>query len=161
MFVLFVLVLLPLPWLAWWLLPAARSGNAAAIRLPFHRRFETLSAGTGGQIRRSGSIVVLKSLAWCLLVLAAAQPVWLGAAQPVSTQGRDLMLALDLSGSMETPDFEVQGRAVDRRQKVVMGRRLEAAAAAAVLAATAAAVAVAATRLRYPATYFIVWGQGS
>ena len=67
-----MLVLLPLPLLAWWLLPAARSGNAAAIRLPFHRRFETLSAGTGGQIRRSGSIIALKSLAWCLLVLAAA-----------------------------------------------------------------------------------------
>lgn len=109
-----MLALLPLPLLAWWLLPAARSGNAAAIRLPFHRRFKTLSEGTGGKIRRSGSIVTLKSAAWCLLVVAAAQPVWLGTAQPVSTQGRDLMLALDLSGSMETPDFEVQGRAVDR-----------------------------------------------
>lgn len=109
-----LLILLPLPLLAWWLLPAAQSGGQAALRVPFHRRFETLATGTSGQLRRSGGLVVLKSLAWALLVLAAAQPTWLGPAQPISTQGRDLMLALDLSGSMETPDFEVQGRTVDR-----------------------------------------------
>ena len=49
-----------------------------------------------------------------LLVAAAAQPQWIGPPQAVPTQGRDLMLALDLSESMRTADFEVGGRAVDR-----------------------------------------------
>lgn len=109
-----MLALLPLPLLVWLALPAAKKEAGAALRLPFHRHFETLGGHPAAAMRRRGWIVALKVLAWSALVLAAARPVWLGDAQPVTTRGRDLMLALDLSGSMETPDFEVRGQAVDR-----------------------------------------------
>lgn len=109
-----LLALLPLPLLVWWLLPAAKTGRGAALRLPFHRRFEALDPGQRRTARGAAWIVAAKTLAWVCLVVAAARPIWIGEAQPISTQGRDLMLALDLSGSMETPDFEVQGRSVDR-----------------------------------------------
>lgn len=109
-----VLALLPLPILAYWLLPAARRQSGAALRVPFHSRFGELSAGASAAAGRAGLIVGLKAMAWSLLVLAAARPVWLGESQPISSRGRDLMLALDLSGSMEIPDFEVQGQALDR-----------------------------------------------
>lgn len=109
-----IFALLPLPLLVFWLWPAARSRGGAAIRVPFHRRMDELEAGAGAGSVRRGGIVSLKLLAWTLLVVAAARPIWLGDAQPISSKGRDLMLALDLSGSMEIPDFEVQGQAVDR-----------------------------------------------
>jgi Ca-activated chloride channel family protein len=109
-----LLLLLPLPWLVWWALPAAPEGKAAALRVPFRGRLEALSSGAGRAGRWASAIVAVKALAWALLVLAAARPVWLGEPEQLPTEGRDLMLALDLSGSMETPDFVVEGREADR-----------------------------------------------
>ncbi|MDD3801969.1 MAG: VWA domain-containing protein [Desulfuromonas thiophila] len=58
--------------------------------------------------------MLLAALSWLLLVLACARPQWLGAAVPLPLAGRDLLLAVDLSGSMETPDFVLNGRRVAR-----------------------------------------------
>jgi Ca-activated chloride channel family protein len=102
--------LAPLPLVAWWLLPAAQPGRGGALRIPFYDSIAAL-AGSGGS-RRAG--MGLKVLAWALLVLAASGPRWVGEPQAIPSHGRDLMLALDLSGSMGTPDFEWRGRAVDR-----------------------------------------------
>ena len=107
------LAALPLPWIVRRLTPAARE-RGGALRVPFFRTLAAVSASGGGSSRRGFVVVALKLLAWALLVVAAAQPQWLGPPQAVPTQGRDLMLALDLSESMRTPDFEVGGRAVDR-----------------------------------------------
>jgi Ca-activated chloride channel family protein len=107
------LALLPLPLLAWWLLPAAPAGRGAALRVPFFDAVSGLAGDTSGG-RRERSALGLKALAWLLLVLAAAGPRWVGDPQPVASRGRDLMLALDLSGSMAIEDFEWRGRAVDR-----------------------------------------------
>jgi Ca-activated chloride channel family protein len=96
------------------LLPRAPEGRSGALRVPFFAALGSLPAGRGAPGARGFGALALKLLAWTLLVVAAAQPVWLGPPQRITSQGRDLMLALDLSGSMETPDFEVGGRAVDR-----------------------------------------------
>jgi Ca-activated chloride channel family protein len=53
-------------------------------------------------------------LAWLLLVTAAARPEWLGDPVEQGVSGRDLMLAVDLSGSMEIADFMLRGKKVDR-----------------------------------------------
>ena len=53
-------------------------------------------------------------LAWCLLVVAAARPERIGDELDVPVAGRNLMLAVDLSGSMDQKDFELGGRRVDR-----------------------------------------------
>ncbi len=53
-------------------------------------------------------------LVWLCLLLAAARPQWLGEPIEQAVSGRDLMLAVDLSGSMEIEDFFLHGRAVDR-----------------------------------------------
>ena len=52
--------------------------------------------------------------AWLLLVLAAARPQWVGEAVQLPLSGRDLMLAVDLSGSMKERDFVIEGERVDR-----------------------------------------------
>jgi Ca-activated chloride channel family protein len=114
-----VLALLPLPALAWWLLPRASESGDGALRVPFYEALRALPGTPGAGLRAGGALVLAaKLLAWALLVLAAAQPQWIGDPAPVETHGRDLMLALDLSQSMEREDFEMGGRAVTRHAVV-------------------------------------------
>ncbi|MBZ9611699.1 vWA domain-containing protein [Rheinheimera maricola] len=55
---------------------------------------------------------------WLLLVLGAMQPRWLGEPITLPQQGRDLMLALDLSGSMEIADMQYKGQNIIRLDAV-------------------------------------------
>ena len=106
-----VLAALPLPLLAY-LLPPASPPGGAALRLPFYAQLPGLAAGTPR--RRSWWWVAAAVLTWVLLVLAAARPEWVGAPVSLPVAGRDLMLAVDISGSMEQPDYEMDGRLVSR-----------------------------------------------
>ena len=101
----------PLPWLAGWLLPP-RASASAALRVPYGRRIEAIAAGT--RRPRRVHVAALAWLAWFLLCAAAARPQQLGDAVAPPQSGRDLMLAVDLSGSMSEPDMELGGRVVDR-----------------------------------------------
>lgn len=77
-------------------------------------------AGSAGQAsrRRFGLRSLLAALLWLALVLAAMQPRWLGEPVTLPQQGRDLMLALDLSGSMEIADMQLQGQSINRLDAV-------------------------------------------
>ena len=105
--------LLPLPWLYWRLLPPQPRGLDAALRVPdlqdFERGARATRPGRPRQWRRWLAIV-----AWLLLVAAAANPRWLGEPVGVTSSGRDLMLVLDLSQSMEVKDFVLNDNQVDR-----------------------------------------------
>ena len=109
----FALLALPLPLLVRFLLPAAKGLSEAGLRVPNIESFSTLRD-------RSGSEQIfnwrfwLASIAWILLVLAAARPEKIGEELDVPVAGRNLMLAVDLSGSMDQKDFELGGRRVDR-----------------------------------------------
>lgn len=94
------LALLPLPWLARRLLPAWE-GQRIALRLPF---LAGLPARRGAPAPRPWR-AALACLAWLLLVLALAVPVRIEPPVTRETGGRDVLLALDLSGSMETADM--------------------------------------------------------
>ncbi|MGN6514015.1 MAG: vWA domain-containing protein, partial [Lysobacteraceae bacterium] len=67
--------------------------------------------GGGGVARGAG---VLAWLAWALLCVAAARPQQLGPPVQPPQSARDLMLAVDLSGSMGEEDMALGGRGVDR-----------------------------------------------
>ena len=58
--------------------------------------------------------LVLLSLIWLLLVSAAARPQWLGEAVTLPSSGRDLLLAVDISGSMKTADMVVENQQIPR-----------------------------------------------
>jgi Ca-activated chloride channel family protein len=58
--------------------------------------------------------LLLASVAWVMLLAAAARPVWVGDTVAMPVSGRDLMLAVDLSGSMQEQDFILNGQVVDR-----------------------------------------------
>lgn len=102
--------LLPLPLLVRLLLPARRS-SAAALRVPWGARLDTV-AGTG--ITGVRGAWLLPVLAWVLLCSAAARPLQLGAAQVPPHEARQMLLAVDLSGSMSETDMELGGEVVDR-----------------------------------------------
>lgn len=54
-------------------------------------------------------------VAWCLLVIAVARPQWIQEPLTKTLPGRDLLIAVDLSGSMETEDFtDKAGQLTDR-----------------------------------------------
>ena len=104
-----LLLLLPLPWLLRWLLPP-RQVRRDALRMP------TLlaDAQTSEQPLQRRWPLWLATLIWLLLVLAAARPERLGEPLPVRSDAREMMLAVDLSGSMEIADMTWQGNRVDR-----------------------------------------------
>jgi Ca-activated chloride channel family protein len=104
---------LPLPWIMRWLLPKAPPPNDAALRVPFIEEFDGANAGTSHPVTAPWALW-LAVAAWILLVVASARPQWLGDPVNLPVSGRDLMLGVDLSGSMATEDFELAGRAVDR-----------------------------------------------
>lgn len=53
-------------------------------------------------------------LVWILLIIAVARPLWMGEPIELPSKGRDLMMAVDLSGSMQIEDMVLNGQAVDR-----------------------------------------------
>ncbi|GAB6195570.1 vWA domain-containing protein [Lysobacter xanthus] len=105
------LLAIPLPWLLLALVrPVPTEG--AALRLPIASSIAELTAATPRM--RKPKVGLLAGLAWILLCIAAARPQQLGPPVQPPAQGRDLMLALDLSGSMNEPDMEIGGNVVDR-----------------------------------------------
>jgi Ca-activated chloride channel family protein len=57
-------------------------------------------------------------LLWLLLLLAAARPTWIGEAIELPNSGRDLMLAVDISGSMQVEDMQLGKNLVSRVEAV-------------------------------------------
>ncbi|MGI9510389.1 MAG: VWA domain-containing protein [Geminicoccaceae bacterium] len=107
------LALLPLPLIAWYLLPAAAPLTALTLpdRLATFMMAGRDGGGGSGLSRRLP--IALAAIGWIALVLALAAPVTKG--DPLQeASGRDLLLALDLSASMEARDVELDGRRVDR-----------------------------------------------
>ncbi len=104
---------LPLPFLFRWMLPPADRLQEAGLQVPSLTGFEMLLARSRAEVLLNWRFW-LASLAWILLVLAAARPERIGEELDVPVSGRNLMLAVDLSGSMDQKDFELGNRRVDR-----------------------------------------------
>lgn len=110
-----LIVLLPLPWLLRRYWSPAPALEEAALCVPFMDDFVDGDV-YGGHDRSASSpwILSMGYIAWVLLVLAAMRPQWLGEPVDIPLSGRDLMLAVDLSGSMQEKDFILAGNNVDR-----------------------------------------------
>jgi Ca-activated chloride channel family protein len=113
-----LLVLIVLPLLLHWVLPAHRQTMTGVV-VPFLNRLAALT----GQQPALGAVVVRPPFiqqvflwaVWLCTVLALARPQWLEKPISKTLPTRDLLLAVDLSGSMETQDFtNASGRRVDR-----------------------------------------------
>lgn len=103
-----LMVLFFLPWLVYRFTPAYLQPNVA-IYVPFFSRFvqatgEIPTAGAVAHKRRVIQVIALV-LSWVGLVICLARPMLLGDAQIINKSGRDLMIAVDLSQSMEQKDY--------------------------------------------------------
>ncbi len=104
--------LLPLPVLLRKLLPVADT-EEAALRVPYVKDF-AVAQTQASAVRPGAWTLWLAALAWILFVTAIARPHWIGDSMELPISGRDLMIAVDLSGSMEISDFVINDRSVDR-----------------------------------------------
>lgn len=112
------LVILPLPWLVYKLAPPYRE-QVSALRMPF---FGEIVAAAGLEAK-SGSVILRRRrlqrvaaiLVWLLLCLAVAKPQWVGEPIVRTEASRDVMLAIDISGSMDYRDFpNTEGEMMER-----------------------------------------------
>jgi Ca-activated chloride channel family protein len=115
-------VLLPLPLLVYRFFPAYQESKDS-IRVPFFKRLVDLT----GQKPQQGAVIIQRVLfqklwipiTWVLVVTALAKPLWLADPIEQTRSARDLMIAVDLSGSMETQDFEAtNGNQISRLEAV-------------------------------------------
>ena len=115
-------VLLPLPLLVYWLVPVHQESQDS-IRVPFFQRLVDLTQ----QKPRKGAVVLQRVLfqklwvptTWIMIVIALAKPLWIGEPIEQTKSARDLMVAVDLSGSMETADFKLaDGQEITRLDAV-------------------------------------------
>lgn len=108
-----MLLLLPVPLLVRRYASPEPLEREAALKVPVPTEFGGLAGGMQGSRSQHLRIVTLW-VVWSLVVLAAARPQFVGEALSLPVSGRDLLMAVDLSGSMEEQDFQLEGRYVDR-----------------------------------------------
>jgi len=120
------LLLLPLPVLSYWLLPAA-SSQQAALRVPFFSHLLKITGESASQRAANWAKKLLITLAWIFLVFAIARPQWMGEPVTLPTQGHDIMVSVDISGSMKTKDLQLYGKYMSRLQvlKELLGQFIE------------------------------------
>jgi Ca-activated chloride channel family protein len=105
-----LLVLLPLPWLVRRLLTAASRAGLQALQVPWFSQITS----SGSAWMKKPLLATFATLAWALLLIAAARPQWVGEIETLPVTGRDLLLAVDISGSMDTQDMILGGKSVNR-----------------------------------------------
>ncbi len=119
--------LAPLPLLVRWLVPP-RTESSPAVRVPFVSRLQAAGGQRLGERSQSAKSLVLPSAIWLLVIIALARPQWLGEPIERVIPTRDLLLIVDLSGSMDHEDFtNSAGESVHRLDAVkeVLGEFLE------------------------------------
>ena len=110
-----LLALAPLPWILRWLMPASHSNDMQALRVPW---FSAVAGGGKVGWMKRPWLALVAALVWLLLVVAASRPQWIGEIESLPVTGRDLLLAVDISGSMDTQDMVLNNTAVNRLKVV-------------------------------------------
>jgi len=105
--------LLPLPYFVYRLVPKVEQCEESSLWVPSLTPFAIAKSGQPAPVKQRWK-VLLALLCWFLLIISYARPQWLGQPVELPVTGRDLMLAVDLSGSMQAEDFELRGDKVDR-----------------------------------------------
>lgn len=108
-----VFLLLPLPWLVYKFAPKAAK-EEAPLFVPFFNDLEEVALNQPHASRVRAARIILLSAMWILLLLAASRPQWVGDPISLPVSGRDLMLAVDISGSMAQEDMVINGQQVTR-----------------------------------------------
>lgn len=116
-------LLLPLPFLARWLMPFKGKEEAPEIYFPSLNRLKAFPSNEGPSIGANRLFSFLLFLSWVFLVLALMQPEKVDQYVQVKNAGYDLMLAVDTSQSMQALDFSTSTKTISRLEatKEVVG----------------------------------------
>jgi Ca-activated chloride channel family protein len=110
----FILVILPL---VIWFFSKNKQSQLSPIRTPMFASWQAMqqtnTSSNTGLLNR-----IILFLAWTMLVTAAARIQWVGEPIELPASGRDLLLSIDISGSMEEEDLKLKGRTANRLQVV-------------------------------------------
>ena len=106
-------LLTPLPWLIYAWLPAV-GDQSPALRVPFTDDLASLTQQTQLSSGKSPINILLLTFIWLCLLVAVNRPIATGDAIQLPTEARDMMLAVDISGSMEERDMMLNGKNVRR-----------------------------------------------
>ena len=108
-----IFLIIPLPFILRMLLKPKAEDSSAALLTPMYKNWRNI--GNDDEVYSVvKTLYFIASLSWLSLVLAASNPLWLD--EPVSQirEGRDLMLAVDISGSMDTRDMIIEKKEYPR-----------------------------------------------
>ena len=111
-------MLLPLPFLMRAVLKAKDANDESALRTPYFQNWIQLYEHEKVKNERRWLKLLLLSLIWIFTLLAAARPQFVGEPIELPATGRDLLLAVDISGSMEATDLKLQGQKATRLEVV-------------------------------------------
>jgi Ca-activated chloride channel family protein len=108
-----IMWLLPLPLLVFFLFPMAKQSHRALL-VPFFNQLSQADAPIITHSNTSKLKLLCLFLIWTSVLTATARPQWIGEPINMPASGRDLLLAVDISGSMETQDMKWQGEPINR-----------------------------------------------
>ena len=105
-----------LPFLAYLILPKARQEQSTALKVPFFNELFKSFSGVKSlnDLSSLSKLKYLLALIWILLVVSGSGIQWLGKPISLPQSGRDLLMAIDLSGSMQTPDLVINDKPQSR-----------------------------------------------
>lgn len=111
-----LLLLAPLPLAMKFIAPKKRV--EAALRVPFYQHASELEQHNRLSIgKRPAKLFALWAM-WLSCVFAATNPQWVGEPMSMPSSGRDLLMAVDISGSMEQTDMALNGQRITRLMAV-------------------------------------------
>ena len=117
---------LPVPLLVYWFLSRAPRQDAA-LYVPFFSQLSRLQSDSSRIYSKRLISLLICIVIWLMIVLATSRPQWVGDPVQMPATGRDLMLVLDVSGSMEARDMVINNTQLSRFQvmKAVVGDFVE------------------------------------
>lgn len=108
-----ILILAPLPLLYRWLRKPA-DVRLRALRAPLLAQAAGEASSAATSSWRKSLLLLILWLIWLCTLLALSRPIWIGEPVALPTNGRDILLAVDISGSMEREDMQLNGQTVNR-----------------------------------------------
>jgi Ca-activated chloride channel family protein len=108
-----LLLCLPLPLLWQYFVKPRELRSQSALMVPFFTELKSIPKTVTRQLH-SGKYLIGLWMIWFALVFAAANPIWVGAPIAINREARNILLAVDISGSMEIQDMQWKGRSADR-----------------------------------------------
>src|SRR5690606_17841669 len=111
-----LLLLAPLPLLMGFIAPKKRI--EAALRVPFYQDASQLEQQNRFSSGKRPALLMVLWAVWLSCLFAATNPQWVGEPTSMPSSGRDLLMAVDISGSMEQTDMVLSGRRINRLMAV-------------------------------------------